>query len=502
MAATAENINLNESANGGSAAGNGHLTLDVSKLKAQSKSISSTNVNGLSGAASASFNAPQPQRNGGGDSILETPSHPTSPIGITSPVSFFNHSVLIAGSSGNSGAGLSKTAQANFAQTLERMRFQRETMANKPKPKDTPNCQKLNVMLDGKPLATMVMPKYEVSNANDPTKRDRMILRPDMEMKRLYHIEGLVEGMLTPNTGIEIKEKKSVFKKTTTSGTNPAVSGQQITDWLEKRGDFLSKIEAAKYAERIMTAGYIIPEKIAYEDHKFSGDAKTMYVFQSPLLWRSKYKRKPTDEEYAVFLIKYITKFGGQGDAKAEERLDQLATANHSKWDLISKAAKKQLEIMDKASKSDSKVFFIQEFGFWKSFRPSVDTEQHGMDLELKEKVMYQEARDKEIALKKARRTEQNILDEELKVVEVLKASEALKRTKASAAVRSAAIRCDLFEVLDPFLKEPEMGNPWIKDDTSMWEVPRKAPTAPEVRIWINSFSDLLKDPLGVKYFF
>lgn len=56
---------------------------------------------------------------------------------------------------------------------------------------------------------------------------------------------------------------------------------------------------------------------------------------------------------------------------------------------------------MDKVSKTDSKVFFVQEFGFWKSFRPSVDTEQHGMDLELKEKVMYQEARDKEIALKK-----------------------------------------------------------------------------------------------------
>lgn len=333
MAAIADKVNLNESANGGSSGGdggaNGHLTLDVSKLKMQS--ASSTNINGLSANSHtpASVITPLPQRNTGGSEHF--PSNPPSNVSaFASPVSFFNHSVLMPGSSGHSGSGLSKAAQANFATTLERMRFQRESMTKKPKPKDTPNCAKLNVMLDGKPLATMVMPKYEVSNANDPTKRDRMILRPDMEMQRLYHIEGLLEGILTPNTGIEIKEKKSVFKKTTTSGsgTNPAVSGnyvnqtifischansplisprthahtgQQITEWLEKRGEFINKLEASKYAERMMTAGYLIPEKIVYEDKKFLADAKTMYVFQSPLLWRSKYKRKPTDEGNIIY---------------------------------------------------------------------------------------------------------------------------------------------------------------------------------------------------------
>jgi hypothetical protein len=65
---------------------------------------------------------------------------------------------------------------------------------------------------------------------------------------------------------------------------------------MEKYAGFLTKAEATRYADRIMSMGYIIPEKIKFDNQAFVSDSRTIYTFQSPVLWRSNYKRKPTDE--------------------------------------------------------------------------------------------------------------------------------------------------------------------------------------------------------------
>jgi hypothetical protein len=95
------------------------------------------------------------------------------------------------------------------------------------KSKKYPHCTKLNIMHNGQLLAPLIMPKYESSNTSDPSKAGRIILRTHLDIKKMDYIESMINRMLdSDNGGIEIKEKKKMFKTaSSTTSTMFLVSG-------------------------------------------------------------------------------------------------------------------------------------------------------------------------------------------------------------------------------------------------------------------------------------
>jgi hypothetical protein len=77
-----------------------------------------------------------------------------------------------------------------------------------------------------------------------------------------------------------------------------------------------------------------------------------------------------------------------------------------------------------------------------------VDSEQVKMNLESNELVSLKKERETTHRLALARKTDKEILQDQLDIVDALTQSEAQKRCKASTSIKSLAVRCDLFQYL------------------------------------------------------
>jgi hypothetical protein len=88
------------------------------------------------------------------------------------------------------------------------------------KSKKYPHCTKLNIMHNGQLLAPLILPKYESSNTSNPSRAGRIILRTHLDIKKMDYIESMINRMLdSDNGGIEIKEKKKMFKTASTAAS-------------------------------------------------------------------------------------------------------------------------------------------------------------------------------------------------------------------------------------------------------------------------------------------
>ncbi|KPP71210.1 hypothetical protein Z043_109899 [Scleropages formosus] len=75
-------------------------------------------------------------------------------------------------------------------------------------------------------------------------------------------------------------------------------------------------------------------------------------------------------------------------------------------------------------------------------------------------------------------------------------------RLKMSKVAESLLSYTEQYMEYDPFLTPPDPSNPWISDDTTMWEMEAsKEPSQQRVKRWAFGINEVLKDPVGREQF-
>ncbi|KAJ3090300.1 Regulator of G-protein signaling 7 [Quaeritorhiza haematococci] len=286
--------------------------------------------------------------------------------------------------------------------------------------------------------------------------------RSQIQCKRLAMMEDAVTRMQKPDSGLDIRDRKKMFK------VNPSCFlGSEMVDWILVNCGFFIREEALRFASYLLENGYIISV-----DLLDNFQPESYYVFQNPYFWPS-HNWNPSDEDYAVYLLRKASKKGTKAQVREYEveRLFKLRSMMQRQWPVIEETTKEHFKVIQDFSKTERRLLHLHEHGFWRVHRPPADL------------------------------TESQLLQHLEKKVEQLQFSLTSNRIKVSHACKGLIARCDLLRPTDPLLEQPILGNPWVMDDTLLWDTERKYPTLAEIRIWCHSLTDLLRDPLGVTYF-
>ncbi|KAL8616865.1 hypothetical protein ACOMHN_041784 [Nucella lapillus] len=296
-------------------------------------------------------------------------------------------------------------------------------------------------------------------------------------------MEQIILRMQDRKTGVEVKSLKSRF----TSILPDVFTGEDAITWL--RTHLTGEAEEAQhFAELLCHHGYIFP----VTDTKvltFKMDT-TPYRFQDPTFWPAG-PMAVDHENYAIFLTKRSLRNKQKHGLEDYEQmaldtlLDKLL---YEKKDLIKHKAEQELRLTKAMSENAKAVFDSQERAFWRIYRPSpgqVRRCEEGL------KHYFQPSQVQERFARK---------DFLIKKVQILERSRVLHRVKTSQAVDVFIWRAELYKHNDPFLTTAYPSNPWLSEDTSLWDLSEddNSPgSAQRVTKWALNFRHLLADRKG-----
>ncbi|KAJ3136831.1 Regulator of G-protein signaling 7 [Geranomyces variabilis] len=322
-----------------------------------------------------------------------------------------------------------------------------------------------------------------------------------LEARRIRSVGELIMRLQDPETGVELKDRKKMFKVYANS-----FLGSDLLEWVTENCGLLGRDEGIRYCNSLFREGYIISVDL---NDKFSADG-SLYIFQTPYYWPQE-NWLPSDFDYSVFLLKRSMGVTSKYllFEWEEERLYRLQDTYYEFWDRVENVADDHVAHMKTAlSKLEARIFRLQEYTFWRVHRP---VEGRHKD----EKAVI----DNKNNYKTEAAYESSLSDEALlawleKKVDYYNTNLSLNRIKVSYAAKTLVQRCDIWRNLDPML-EPQLAsiNPWVVEDplaalgivssstANLW-LPKKFPTAADVRLWTFSFSELMRDPIGVKFFY
>ncbi|KAI9094603.1 hypothetical protein DFS34DRAFT_235793 [Phlyctochytrium arcticum] len=325
---------------------------------------------------------------------------------------------------------------------------------------------------------------------------------PNLHLRRMAAMEGVLRQ--AQGGGIEMKDRKKMFK------VYPrAFIASDLSDWIFLNCGFLTREEALRYCQTLFSEGYIIPVDLA---EKFTADG-SMYIFQSEQLWASRLW-SPSDFDYTVYLVKRSMRVSAKYllHEWEEDRLLRLQDAFYQRWEEVESNVNSHMKHMKSTlSKQERRIFQLQEYTFWKVHRPFlIQAGQSANDEDRKNK----ESRN---AQEMEEYYESNLRDEALldyleKRVEILNLSFSMNRVKISQSCKTLVQRCDVWRPLDPILEPGQnIPNPWFSEESSIltlgtannviWNS-KKHPSTADIRMWTYSFTELMRDAMGVKHFY
>ncbi|KAI8917038.1 RGS domain-containing protein, partial [Powellomyces hirtus] len=277
-----------------------------------------------------------------------------------------------------------------------------------------------------------------------------------------------------PVTGLEMKDRKKMFKVYLNS-----FLGSDLLDWINQNCDFLGRDEALRFCATLHREGYVISVDL---NDKFTPDG-SFYIFQNPFFWPQEHWL-PSDFDYTVYLLKRSM----NGTSKyllyewEEDRLYRLQEVFYEQWDRIENTCDDHFaHIKNALNKNEARIFRLQEYTFWKVNRPDSLSAEALLE-RLERKLDYYNT------------------------------SLSINRLKVSYAAKTLIQRCEIWRNLDPIL-DSHVGaqNPWLVEESSslfgssnsnhLW-LPKKNPTTADTKLWTFSFTELMRDPIGVKHFY
>uniref|UniRef100_A0A8C6TAD0 Regulator of G protein signaling 7b n=1 Tax=Neogobius melanostomus TaxID=47308 RepID=A0A8C6TAD0_9GOBI len=323
-----------------------------------------------------------------------------------------------------------------------------------------------------------------------------------------FQMEEVIARMQEEKNGIPIRTVKSFLTKI------PSVfSGSDIVQWMTKNLDIEDPVEALHLGTLMAAHGYFFP----ISDHVLTlKDDGTFYRFQTPYFWPSNCW-EPENTDYAVYLCKRTM----QNKARLEladyeaESLARLQRAFARKWEFIFMQAEAQAKVDKKRDKIERKILDSQERAFWDVHRPvpgcvnttEVDIKKSSRmkDPHKTRKSVYGLQNDirthspTHTPAPEAKQPTEEELQEQITFWQLQLDRHRLKMSKVAESLIGYT---EQYLEYDPCLTPPDPSNPWISDDTTLWELEAsKEPGQQRVKRWAFGIDEVLKDPVGREQF-
>lgn len=321
-------------------------------------------------------------------------------------------------------------------------------------------------------------------------------------------MEEVIARMQDEKNGIPIRTVKSFLTKI------PSVfSGSDIVQWMIKNLIIEDPVEALHLGTLMAAHGYFFP----ISDHVLTlKDDGTFYRFQTPYFWPSNCW-EPENTDYAVYLCKRTM----QNKARLEladyeaESLARLQRAFARKWEFIFMQAEAQAKVDKKRDKIERKILDSQERAFWDVHRPvpgCVNTTE--VDIKKSSRMKNPHKTRKSVyglqndirthspthtPAPEAKQPTEEELQEQITFWQLQLDRHRLKMSKVAESLIGYT---EQYLEYDPFLTPPDPSNPWISDDTTLWELEAsKEPGQQRVKRWAFGIDEVLKDPVGREQF-
>ncbi|XP_075908129.1 regulator of G-protein signaling 7-like isoform X2 [Petromyzon marinus] len=321
-------------------------------------------------------------------------------------------------------------------------------------------------------------------------------------------MEEVVRKMQDETSGVPIRTVKSFLSKIPS-----VVTGADIVQWLMRNLTIDDPAEALHLGTLVSAHGYFFP----ISDHVLTlKDDNTFYRFQTPYFWPSNCW-EPENIDYAVYLCKRAM----QNKARLEladyeaESLARLQRAFARKWEFIFMQAEAQAKVDKKRDKVERKILDSQERAFWDVHRP-VPGCVNTTEVDIKKSCRMRNPRKTRKSvynLQNDARTHSPVrspspggkpptedeLRQQIKYLYMQLDRHCLKMSKVTESLISYT---EHYAEYDPLIVAPESSNPWVTDDTAIWDNDgSKEPSQQRVRRWGFSIDEVLKDQLGREQF-
>ncbi|XP_035917052.1 regulator of G-protein signaling 7 [Anopheles stephensi] len=306
-------------------------------------------------------------------------------------------------------------------------------------------------------------------------------------------MEAIVERMQGEEGGVSVRTIKAFMSKV------PSVfTGADLIAWIMKNLSIEDVNEALHLAHLLASHGYLFP----IDDHQLTvKNDGTFYRFQTPYFWPSNCW-EPENTDYAVYLCKRTM----QNKTRLEladyeaENLAKLQKMFSRKWEFIFMQAEAQSKVDKKRDKLERKVLDSQERAFWDVHRPMpgcVNTTE--VDI----KKAYRRGASSLGSGSSGTAGNSNPVEQLTRQIKLLKLKLERRTIKISKVAESYTSYFEQYNDYDSFLNPPDQPNPWITDNTEMWDADRTAKdvSLKRVKRWGFSLRELLNDPVGREQF-
>ncbi|KAF0292053.1 Regulator of G-protein signaling 7 [Amphibalanus amphitrite] len=318
-------------------------------------------------------------------------------------------------------------------------------------------------------------------------------------------MERIVERMQHERSGVSVRTVKSFLSKI------PSVfAGADLIAWMIKNLDVEDQAEALHLAHLMAAHGYLFP----IDDHILTvRNDGTFYRFQTPYFWPSK-SWEPENTDYAVYLCKRTM----QNKTRLEladyeaENLARLQKIFSRKWEFIFMQAEAQSKVDKKRDKLERKILDSQERAFWDVHRP-VPGCVNTTEVDIKKACrMSRSAPGRPVPVQCGQllsaagtSAEEGSRPAETEIAELRAAADRIRASidrcslRVSKAAETFISFYEQYLEYDPALTVQEPSNPWISDNTELWDQEKSGKEiAPKrVKRWAFSLNELLRDPIG-----
>lgn len=299
----------------------------------------------------------------------------------------------------------------------------------------------------------------------------------------LAKMEALVREMQHPDTGVPVRSQKLFL-----TSIPSAFLGYDVVEWLTDNLDIEDQnpvaAEALHLANLLCQYGYFFPVSDNAKTFAIRDDS-TLYRFQTPYFWPSRYQ--PDNTDYAIYLCKRALKNKPKYalEEYEQEALQRLKKLLYHKWEFICMQAQEQAALAKERKKTDKLILQSQERAYWRIHRPPPGCTS---------------CLEKSPVPNKRGPPKKKTKDDLKREIEILKRNLARSRTKVSQILA----RCEQYQNFDSFIVPPYPGNPWITDDPTLWALESstaEVPTERRLQRWNLSLEELLADPMGAHEF-
>ncbi|CAN8002210.1 unnamed protein product, partial [Ixodes hexagonus] len=313
-----------------------------------------------------------------------------------------------------------------------------------------------------------------------PTEADEQQAYQDPALAKM---EALVRNMQLPDTGVPVRSQKLFL-----TSIPSAFLGYDVVEWLTDNLDIEDQnpvaAEALHLANLLCAHGYFFPVSDNAKTFAIKDDS-TLYRFQTPYYWPSRYQ--PNNTDYAIYLVRRSLKNKPKYalEEYEQEALQRLKKLLYHKWEYVLMQANEQATLAKDLKKTDKLIQLSQERAYWRIHRPPPGCTS---------------CLEKSPVPNKRGPPRKKTKDDLKREIEILKRNLGRSRTKVSQILP----RCEDYREFDSFLSNLPPGNPWITDDPTLWTVESTmvdTPSEKRLKRWALSLEELLSDPTGVHEF-